>query len=191
MKGEKMSNIYGMKDPNSDSVEYVGRTESALKVRLAAHIAEANQGGKSKKCVWIRELVGRNQKPTIWLIEVCEKKNRVERERYWIKYYKLTSADNRNWIDSKTDSVIIDDTCSAPEFSAEKNMNYDNTESLLTIRIWGPTRRKLQLLAHLHELKQVKVIDDLVNQALEEFKTANPTFAARIDLKLSKGKVQE
>lgn len=61
---------------------------------------------------------------------------------------------------------------------------------MVTIRIWEPTRSKLQLLAHLHELKQVQVIDDLVNRALEEFKTANPEFSARINLELSKGNAQ-
>ncbi len=57
---------------------------------------------------------------------------------------------------------------------------------MVTIRIWEQTRSKLQLLAHLHELKQVQVIDDLVNRALDEFKTASPEFAPRIDLEFNR-----
>lgn len=57
---------------------------------------------------------------------------------------------------------------------------------MVTIRIWEPTRSKLQLLANLHEVKQVQALDDLVTQALKDFKEAHPERAERIDLELSK-----
>lgn len=60
------------------------------------------------------------------------------------------------------------------------------TMDMVTIRIWESTRSKIQLLANLHEVKQVQALDDLVTQALKDFKEAHPGRAERIDLELNK-----
>jgi len=94
----RMTNIYYMKDPLCDAVEYVGRTDLSIEYRLKTHIAEAKRGDTSKKCQWIRELIEQGREPTIHLLEECSKAVRAEREKYWIKKYLDEGQASKNWI---------------------------------------------------------------------------------------------
>lgn len=82
--------IYGLVDPDSNKIRYVGKTSSTIERRLLEHINDAisimNKKGKkkiNKRYSWIISLLKNNQKPTIKLLEEVENDGN-ERECYWI-----------------------------------------------------------------------------------------------------------
>lgn len=84
--------IYALVDPRDDSVRYVGRTVSALRVRLSAHVTDARtylfegkpQNCTSRKAAWVRELKAAGQQPRIRLLARVRIDQGVEAERQWI-----------------------------------------------------------------------------------------------------------
>lgn len=82
--------IYGLVDPDSNKIRYVGKTSSTIERRLLEHINDAinimNKRGRkkiNKRYSWIISLLKNNQKPTIELLEEVENDGN-ERECYWI-----------------------------------------------------------------------------------------------------------
>lgn len=82
-------NIYCLKDPITSEVRYIGKTVDQLNERLKVHIHQSKKPNKKthKEC-WIRGLIDSGHKPLIELIEVATEVNWVEREKYWIAYYR-------------------------------------------------------------------------------------------------------
>ena len=82
--------IYCLIDPRDNSVRYIGWTHRALDYRLKEHIYESKGNRNKKNCHrynWIRKLLAENMFPIISLVEETVYSKRVEREKYWIKYY--------------------------------------------------------------------------------------------------------
>ena len=75
--------IYGLVDPETDEIRYVGKTKQPLNKRLSQHIASQPKHN-TYKFNWIAKLKKNNLKPLIILIETCDPENWVEREKYWI-----------------------------------------------------------------------------------------------------------
>jgi group I intron endonuclease len=80
-------NIYKLIDPNTNEVKYVGKTYRAIETRLKEHL-DYRKGQKTKKINWIKSLVANDQLPIIEQIETCTDENWIEREQYWILYYR-------------------------------------------------------------------------------------------------------
>lgn len=80
--------IYVLKHPDTKEVRYVGKTIRTLSRRLGNHIANA-KGNKHNKHLsnWILKILSENKRPIIELIEICDKENWQERERYWISHF--------------------------------------------------------------------------------------------------------
>jgi group I intron endonuclease len=78
--------IYTLKDPTNNHIRYVGKTINVQR-RLSAHLYRAKKG-KHHTANWIKSLLSQNLKPIIEVIEVCNKKNWQEREKYWIAFYR-------------------------------------------------------------------------------------------------------
>lgn len=84
-----ITKIYKLIDPTSLNVKYIGKTTQKLNIRLNHHISKAKSNPNiSKKNIWLMSLINNNQKPLIELIEICEGDLWIEREKYWISYYK-------------------------------------------------------------------------------------------------------
>lgn len=79
--------IYGLVDPKTEQVRYVGQTKD-VKRRLRNHLNDARRGVKSHKYNWIRSLAKSKLKPKITVIEKCNGNSADEREQYWIAYYR-------------------------------------------------------------------------------------------------------
>lgn len=79
--------IYALIDPINNEIKWVGKTIMKLNDRLNSHIQNSRFEKYKIGCKkWIQSLLKNNKKPIIKLIE--ETDNYIEREKYWIKYYK-------------------------------------------------------------------------------------------------------
>jgi hypothetical protein len=78
--------IYGLKDPETNEIRYVGKTTN-INTRLKAHITRSRYN-KYHSARWIQSLIKKGLKPVIELIEECTESNWIEREKYWIAHYR-------------------------------------------------------------------------------------------------------
>lgn len=86
-----MHKIYALTDPRTGEVRYVGQTtKPKLRTRLNEHVAHARQN-KDRRHVhnWIRALLAEDVRPEIVLLEETSD---VERERVWLRYYRIKGA---------------------------------------------------------------------------------------------------
>jgi hypothetical protein len=78
--------IYVLKESIDGEVRYVGKTVRKLENRLSGHICDKT---RSYRTHWIQSLLRDGVAPVIELIEtVPYDQDWVEREKYWIKYYR-------------------------------------------------------------------------------------------------------
>lgn len=78
--------IYSLTDPITNEIRYIGKTTQRLNSRLSSHINVARKEYKKDHChCWIKGLLNKGLKPLCNVIEIADN---VEREVYWIKYYK-------------------------------------------------------------------------------------------------------
>ena len=85
--------LYGLLDPNTQEVRYVGVTRGILPYRLAQHLNQSRRGVKSHKCNWIRSLLAQNLEPEAVVLQIVSDENWAECERLWIaKFVNLTNA---------------------------------------------------------------------------------------------------
>jgi group I intron endonuclease len=75
--------IYSLKHPITKEVRYIGKTKN-IKRRYYEHI---NKKHNSYKSNWIQSLLKKDLKPIIDIIEICNKDNWEEREKYWITQF--------------------------------------------------------------------------------------------------------
>ena len=80
--------IYVLKHPDTLEVRYVGKTVRSLSRRLDNHIANA-KGNKHNKHLsnWIINILNKNKRPIIELLEECDYSVWQEREQYWISQF--------------------------------------------------------------------------------------------------------
>ena len=80
--------IYVLKHPDTLEVRYVGKTVRSLSKRLGNHIANA-KGNKHNKHLsnWIINILNKNKRPIIELLEECDYSIWQEREQYWISQF--------------------------------------------------------------------------------------------------------
>lgn len=102
-------NIYGLKDPTTNSINYIGCTQLSIQTRLYHHWRDRNQP-KNKhnfKAHWVKNLYEKHKlKPTVFLIEIFHAKDTkkvLEREIFWIDYYiklgePLTNTSGKNYV---------------------------------------------------------------------------------------------
>jgi len=68
VKREKELKIYGLTDPRTDDIRYIGITLKDPEVRLRSHL-DLNKPGSSAKKEWIRELRELDLKPEVRVLE--------------------------------------------------------------------------------------------------------------------------
>ena len=74
---------------------YVGKTETTLSRRLIEHISTSKRKiDNNKKRQWIRGLIEKGLRPEIKELELCQKENWREREKYWLS---ITKADKNTY----------------------------------------------------------------------------------------------
>src|SRR5271165_1208039 len=94
--------IYGLADPTTDEIRYVGKSCKGLE-RPAEHTNPGNLKRKSKKNSWIINLKRKGLKPKIIVLEECSSGDVLnEREIFWIKQYRDNGAKLTNGTDGGT-----------------------------------------------------------------------------------------
>lgn len=84
--------IYTLSDPLTKEVRYVGKSVNPKK-RLDNHLHIKK---KAHCSCWIQSLKNKDLKPIFSIIEITDKENWIDREQYWIAYYKQQGANLTN-----------------------------------------------------------------------------------------------
>lgn len=89
--------IYGLVDPVSKEIRYVGKTVQSVENRLASHLSKAKTSKKKTHVYcWIKSLLTQNLKPDIVVLEEVDSKTWEESEKFFISYFKYIGADLTN-----------------------------------------------------------------------------------------------
>lgn len=90
-----MKVIYGLVDPRTAIIRYVGYTGEGAQKRLQRHLKEARSGTKNHRCNWLRELVSLGMTPSVLVLEqLAPSANWADREKFWIASYPVGSLVN-------------------------------------------------------------------------------------------------
>lgn len=81
--------IYGLEDPRTNRIRYVGVTVRE-KQRLNEHLSRAVTGGKTHRDCWIRSLITLGLRPVYRVLERGAGEGWQDRERFWISEHRLT-----------------------------------------------------------------------------------------------------
>jgi len=79
--------IYGLADPKTLRVRYVGRTRN-LVARFTALIKTAPRNENIRRHDWIRRLASRGQRPVMVLLDSCRNDEAADAEARWIAHYR-------------------------------------------------------------------------------------------------------
>ncbi len=87
-----VAHMYGLTDPRTDELRYVGFTINSLEDRLRGHLGDARKDKEKKKkrhvISWITQLLRFGSKPEIFLIETVPFEEWKESEIFWVAYFK-------------------------------------------------------------------------------------------------------
>ena len=81
----KITYIYGLKDPETKEIRYVGRTKYPAK-RLYEHHQIRRIKTNTYRDFWINSLIKKGLKAEMVILEECGELNWSERERFWIAH---------------------------------------------------------------------------------------------------------
>ena len=91
-----MAHIYGLCDPITQQLRYVGKTNDPKK-RLQAHL-RCREKEKSYLTNWIKSLKAAGRKPEIFVIEDIPEAEWQEAEQFWISYFRAIGANLVNML---------------------------------------------------------------------------------------------
>lgn len=78
--------IYALIDPETNLIRYIGKTTNLIR-RLNSHLTRC-KSRKYHSAVWINSLLSKGLKPFLEVLEEVDENTWVEREKYWISFYK-------------------------------------------------------------------------------------------------------
>ena len=123
-----MVSIYFLSDPRDPlNIRYVGKTSKDLRHRLSIHLSSTSLSNKTHKNNWIKSLLILDIIPIITLIEEVSDECWVEREIFWIKYYRDSGFNLTNSTDGGEGMLNpSEDTRNKLSFasSGDRNPNY-------------------------------------------------------------------
>ena len=91
--------IYGLSDPNSNEVRYVGKAVD-LYTRIRNHYKPSRLKFKTHKNNWLNNMLINNKFANVIILEICESEKELnECEIKWIKYYRELGYDLTNATD--------------------------------------------------------------------------------------------
>lgn len=86
--------IYGLRDPTTDEYKYIGKTNVGIS-RAKSHLTYSHNLGVN---IWINELREKSLSPIIDILENCEEETLLEKEKFWISFYKNSGCNLLNEI---------------------------------------------------------------------------------------------
>jgi NUMOD3 motif len=95
---ERLGFIYGLVDPRTDEVRYIGKSMICPWGRYRKHLFEALSENKAgHKCNWIRHLDGIGLRPKLLIIEQEVEEDEInDRERWWVLFGRSCGWDLTN-----------------------------------------------------------------------------------------------
>lgn len=86
--------IYGLTDPESKAVKYVGFTFTTARERLRRHISDSQRdapNARNRKAGWIRAILRRERKPGIVVLQTGTG-NHCAAEKFWMSLFTATGT---------------------------------------------------------------------------------------------------
>jgi hypothetical protein len=96
MSNHTINLVYGLVDPRTSELRYVGITCRLPRVRFLQHLSMARNGDHTYRSRWIRELLALDLNPEMIIIEETTDRSR---ECYWIERYRTDGARLTNLTD--------------------------------------------------------------------------------------------
>lgn len=92
---DKPTFIYGLIDPRTQELRYIGKTVLPIAKRLTNHVWNARRGENKRHCLsWIFELLASGGHPEYVIFEeIPIGGDWVEAEQFWIAYFRMLGAD--------------------------------------------------------------------------------------------------
>jgi len=87
-----MNAIYGLLDPRTQELRYVGQTRTSLTIRLSNHLSQARRSRKNWREKWIGALLDQGLSPQIVLLEEVAREDLDQAERSWIALLREQGA---------------------------------------------------------------------------------------------------
>jgi len=87
--------IYGLIEPITGQIKYIGKTKQLLQKRLSAHISECNKSN-TKKNTWLKSLKKNGLKPKIEELDLVLESEWEFWEQYWISQFKTWGFELKN-----------------------------------------------------------------------------------------------
>lgn len=91
-----MNTIYGLVDPRTGMLRYVGVTRQTVKRRLTDHIKRSRNGEATYRSNWIRSVLDEGLEPQTIVLEVTEDR---DREIIWIAFFRSRGCELTNSTD--------------------------------------------------------------------------------------------
>lgn len=93
--------VYGLTDPRSGHIRYIGKVNGYPNSRMRSHIYEARYGKRhNHRLAWIRKLLKDGFQPRFILLETCvDDKELIIAERRWIATFRALGAQLVNGTD--------------------------------------------------------------------------------------------
>lgn len=90
--------VYGLVDPRTNEIRYVGKTRQLLKNRLKKHYEDAsNPQNIRHKAQWFRVLKQNGLRPSVKILQKCaDNEKACAAEIWWISHLKSTGVDLTN-----------------------------------------------------------------------------------------------
>ena len=85
--------IYGLIDPRTQELRYIGKTNKKPEKRLKEHLECRGQGHKIN---WIKDILASGSTPEIFVIEDVPEHEWQDSERFWISYFRYIGSNLTN-----------------------------------------------------------------------------------------------
>jgi len=153
-----METIYIYTLSDKLGVRYVGQTKNP-KRRYYRHIFDGkNNGGKNKRCSWIKSLLNKNEKPIMNIIDEVNKNEWVFWEQYWISQFRV-------W------GFKLVNNSDGGEGSYGRKVS-DETKNKMSLAKKGKTPKNINLFKK-STIKDIIIQYDLDGNKLNEYESAN------------------
>ena len=115
--------IYGLEDPRTGSIRYVGKSVRPTK-RLQSHL---NDRSGTKKSRWIQKLISLGLLPKVVILEKSSEDGWKEREKWWISFFHNSGNSLMNQTDGG-EGVHNPDAESRRKLSKSRKQLFQNDE---------------------------------------------------------------
>lgn len=92
----KTVRIYGLIDPRTNELRYVGQTHRPLGRRLSQHCGTARKRTTLHVAAWIRGVLDAGSAPEMIVLQECSASLAEESEQFWIEYFRWVGCDLTN-----------------------------------------------------------------------------------------------